>query len=185
MTEPAPLQPASGRLAPPPVPATPPGPPARGRPASTGDNKLDARIESLLDELGVTANRDQLRELLVSVVRLAQGHPDRLDLKIVNAALREMLRGLRGLRPLPRGAQDHHVRFCPHPTDRSPVRPGPRPGFSPGGPGLVDGDRRRARDHGGRSRRRRPRALVSGSTSACPSSKTPTSSSLRTQSWSR
>ena len=63
------------------------------RPGSTGDRDLDARIESLLDELGVTANRDQLRELLVSAVRLAQGHADRLDLKIANAALREMREG--------------------------------------------------------------------------------------------
>ena len=100
MTEPAPLQPASGAPGPPAGAGdAPPGQPARGRPASTGDNNLDARIESLLDELGVTANRDQLRELFISVVRLAQGHPDRLDLKIVNAALREMRQGFEVFAP--------------------------------------------------------------------------------------
>ncbi len=100
MTEPAPVQPASGAPGPPAGAGdAPPGQPGRGRPASTGDNNLDARIESLLDELGVTANRDQLRELFISVVRLAQGHPDRLDLKIVNAALREMRQGFEVFAP--------------------------------------------------------------------------------------
>jgi uncharacterized protein (TIGR00730 family) len=100
VTEPAPLQPANGAPGPPASAGdAPPGQPARGRPASTGDNNLDARIESLLDELGVTANRDQLRELFISVVRLAQGHPDRLDLKIVNAALREMRQGFEVFAP--------------------------------------------------------------------------------------
>jgi uncharacterized protein (TIGR00730 family) len=109
VTEPAPLQPlsgepgSSGSPSSPSSPASPgdasPGPPARPRPASTGDENLDARIESLLDELGVTANRDQLRELFISVVRLAQGHPDRLDLKIANAALREMRQGFEVFAP--------------------------------------------------------------------------------------
>ena len=73
--------------------------PGHLRPGSTGDPDLDARMESLLDELGVTANRDQLRELLVSVARLAQGHADRLDLKIANAALREMREGFEVFAP--------------------------------------------------------------------------------------
>ncbi len=104
MTEQSPLPPdrpgpsAAGRPAGVPAaqPATQPGP---IRPSSTGDRDLDARIESLLDELGVTANRDQLRELLVSTVRLAQGHADRLDLKIANAALREMREGFEVFAP--------------------------------------------------------------------------------------
>lgn len=68
-------------------PATP------NRSASTGDAGLDQRLEDLLDDLGVVANRDQLREMLVSVVRLANGHADRLDLKIANAALKEIREG--------------------------------------------------------------------------------------------
>ncbi len=66
---------------------------------STGDAALDQHLEQLLDQLGVNANRDQLRELLISVVRLAQGHPDRLDLKIANAALREMSEGFEVFAP--------------------------------------------------------------------------------------
>ncbi len=79
-----------------------PGPashPGHGRGSTTGDAELDARLDSLLDELAVTANRDQVRELLISVVGLAQGHPDRLDLKIAAAALREMREGFEVFAP--------------------------------------------------------------------------------------
>lgn len=61
--------------------------------------ELDGRVESLLDELRVTSNRDQLRELFVSVVRLAQDRLDRLDLKIANAALREIIEGFEVFAP--------------------------------------------------------------------------------------
>src|SRR5579862_4103105 len=47
-------------------------------------------VERLLDALDVHANRDQAREILQTVVRLATAGTDRLDLKITNAALREM-----------------------------------------------------------------------------------------------
>ena len=100
MTQPSPSSPdLPGERAPGDAAALPLAPPAAARPGSTGDHDLDARIESLLDELGVTANRDQLRELLVSVARLAQGHADRLDLKIANAALREMREGFEVFAP--------------------------------------------------------------------------------------
>ena len=75
----------------------PPGP--HGRPRGTGDAELDRQILSFLDQLGVTSNRDQIQEMLVSVVRLTQGISDRLDLKIVNAALREMLEGFEVFAP--------------------------------------------------------------------------------------
>ena len=61
--------------------------------SATGQPELDRRIEEILDEQHVTLNRDQLRDLMATVVRLADGHPDRLDLKIANAALREMREG--------------------------------------------------------------------------------------------
>jgi uncharacterized protein (TIGR00730 family) len=57
---------------------------------STGDERLDRRIEELLDEVGASEDRDQLFEILVSGVALAGDHTDRLDLKITNAALQEM-----------------------------------------------------------------------------------------------
>jgi uncharacterized protein (TIGR00730 family) len=56
-------------------------------------------IEELLDVAGATANRDQLRELVSTVVHLAQDRSDRLDLKIANAALREMRDGFEVFAP--------------------------------------------------------------------------------------
>ena len=56
----------------------------------TGDDDLDARIVELLDAAGATNDRDQVFEILVSGVRLAGDDADRLDLKITNAALKEM-----------------------------------------------------------------------------------------------
>ena len=57
---------------------------------TTGDAGLDQAISDLLDEVGATKHRDLLTEILVSAVLLAKDPPDRLDLKIVNAALQEM-----------------------------------------------------------------------------------------------
>ena len=56
----------------------------------TGDPDLDRRLVELLDAAGVETNRDQLFEILSSVVRLAQDGAERLNLKITNAALKEM-----------------------------------------------------------------------------------------------
>jgi uncharacterized protein (TIGR00730 family) len=56
----------------------------------TKENGLDQRLVDLLDAAGASANRDQLFEILVTAVRLASDDTDRLDLKITNAALKEM-----------------------------------------------------------------------------------------------
>jgi uncharacterized protein (TIGR00730 family) len=56
----------------------------------TKDRDLDRRLVELLDAVGVTNNRDQLFEILVTAVRLAVDDADRLDLKITNAALKEL-----------------------------------------------------------------------------------------------
>jgi uncharacterized protein (TIGR00730 family) len=56
----------------------------------TGDADLDGLVRQLLDRVGADANRDQLEEIMATAVRLATGPADRLDLKIANAALREM-----------------------------------------------------------------------------------------------
>ena len=48
------------------------------------------RLNELLDAIGATANRDQLLEILETVTRLASSGAERLDLKITNAALKEM-----------------------------------------------------------------------------------------------
>ena len=56
----------------------------------TKERDLDQRIVELLDAAGATNNRDQLFEILVTGVRLAVDDADRLDLKITNAALKEL-----------------------------------------------------------------------------------------------
>jgi uncharacterized protein (TIGR00730 family) len=56
----------------------------------TGDDAVDARLMEVLDDVGAERDRDQLFEILVSGVRLAADRADRLDLKIANAALKEM-----------------------------------------------------------------------------------------------
>ena len=50
----------------------------------------DRRLSELLDSIGAKANRDQLLEILETVLRMAANGTDRLDLKITNAALKEM-----------------------------------------------------------------------------------------------
>jgi uncharacterized protein (TIGR00730 family) len=65
----------------------------------TGDPDLDRRLVELLDAVGVEADRDQLFEILASVVLLAGDGPDRLNLKITNAALKEMRDAFRVFAP--------------------------------------------------------------------------------------
>jgi uncharacterized protein (TIGR00730 family) len=65
----------------------------------TGDPGVDQALLDLLDELGAIENRDQLFEILVTAVRLANDHADRLDLKITNAALKEMRAAYRAFAP--------------------------------------------------------------------------------------
>ena len=66
---------------------------------TTGDPDLDARLSALLDDLGATKHRDQLLDIFVSAALLAQHPPDRLDLKIANAALQEMRAAFSVFRP--------------------------------------------------------------------------------------
>ena len=56
----------------------------------TGDPELDQALLDLLAEAGAIRDQDQLFEILVSVVKLAGDQADRLNLKITNAALKEM-----------------------------------------------------------------------------------------------
>lgn len=72
--------------------------PSRSR-ATTGYADLDKRIVDLLDAVGATANRDQLFESLSSLVGMALDGGDRLDLKITNAALKEMREAFRVFAP--------------------------------------------------------------------------------------
>ena len=60
---------------------------------------LTDQLAALLDTIGVAANRDQLMEILETVVHLATDHTERLDLKIANAALKEMREGFEMFAP--------------------------------------------------------------------------------------
>ncbi len=61
----------------------------------TGRPELDRHIGALLDEAGVTKDRDLLYEILVSSILLAGDAADTLDLKITSATLREMREAFR------------------------------------------------------------------------------------------
>ena len=56
----------------------------------TGDPDLDRLLVEVLDAAPAAADRDQLLEILVTVAGLAGDGAQRLNLKITNAALREM-----------------------------------------------------------------------------------------------
>ena len=56
----------------------------------TGDRELDAAVAELVDKAGAGDDADLIFELVVSAMRLARDRADRGDLKIANAALKEM-----------------------------------------------------------------------------------------------
>ena len=56
----------------------------------TGDAELDGRIGDLIDTLGPIDDADLIFEMVVSALRLAKDPANRGDLKIANAALKEM-----------------------------------------------------------------------------------------------
>ncbi|MCU1489999.1 MAG: hypothetical protein JWM85_1404 [Acidimicrobiaceae bacterium] len=57
------------------------------------------KVEQLLDEAGVRRNRDLIRRLVLSSLRLSGDGSDRLDLKIVGTAIGEMGDAFRMFRP--------------------------------------------------------------------------------------
>ena len=65
----------------------------------TGRPELDDLIVELLDATGAEENRDQLFEILVSATGLGTDDVERLDLKITNAALRELRGAFRVFAP--------------------------------------------------------------------------------------
>lgn len=65
----------------------------------TGDPDLDQRLLAVLADAGATEDLDLLFEMLVTVVRMARDGIDRLDLKITNAALKEMRQAFRVFDP--------------------------------------------------------------------------------------
>ena len=65
----------------------------------TGNPDLDRLLADVLDAAPATADRDQLMEILVTVAGLAGDGAQRLNLKITNAALREMREAFRLFAP--------------------------------------------------------------------------------------
>ena len=65
----------------------------------TGDPELDQRLADLIAELGDIHDSDLVFELLVSAVRLARERVSRGDLKMANAALKEMRYGFTVFEP--------------------------------------------------------------------------------------
>jgi len=56
----------------------------------SGDRHLDTQIAELADAAGVGQHRDLLFEMVVSALRLSCENEDRGDLKLINAALKEL-----------------------------------------------------------------------------------------------
>lgn len=74
---------------------------AASRPrTTTGNAGFDAQIDTLLDEIDPSDDRDLLREILIEGVRLAETNVERLDLKIVAAAIREMREAFEAFAPV-------------------------------------------------------------------------------------
>ncbi len=65
----------------------------------TGFPEIDDKLVELLDELAVTQDRDQLYEIFATVAQMAKDGVDRLNLKITNAAVREMRNGFKVFEP--------------------------------------------------------------------------------------
>jgi uncharacterized protein (TIGR00730 family) len=65
----------------------------------TGIPEIDDQLVALLDQLGAQNNKDQLFEILANAALLATEDAERLDLKITNAALREMRAAFRTFKP--------------------------------------------------------------------------------------
>jgi len=83
----------------------------------TGNPDLDRRVLELLDATGVTENCDQLFEIIATAVRLSGDDADRLDLKITNAALKEMRSAFRTFAPyrdIPKVTMFGSARTLPH-----------------------------------------------------------------------
>ncbi len=65
----------------------------------TGNAELDERIAALVGEVGATDAADLVFELVVSALGFAHDRADRGDLKIANAALKELRRSFRVFAP--------------------------------------------------------------------------------------
>ena len=85
-----------------------------------GDPELDERIRRLAADAVAGhghehEDADLIAEMLVTTLRLHRDHPDRADLKLVNAAAQGDAVFVLGLRPVPGDPEIVCVRIGPHP----------------------------------------------------------------------
>lgn len=66
---------------------------------SSGDDATDQKLIELIDHLDVENNRDQIFDILATVTKMARDDLVRLDLKITNTAIAEMLEAFRIFEP--------------------------------------------------------------------------------------
>ena len=69
------------------------------KPYTTHNASVDAQIETLVRDFGDTFDRRLLAEMMVSVYRLGEDHSSTGDLKILNAALKELRYAFKVFRP--------------------------------------------------------------------------------------
>lgn len=69
--------------------ASEPKPRIRRRPYRTGDESIDAKIRELAEQAAAEGFADLFTEMITTVVRMSRSDPDRGELKLVNAALKE------------------------------------------------------------------------------------------------
>ena len=60
------------------------------RPYNTGNDKLDHLIDELITSAGDGGQEDLIKEMVVSAVKLYRDNPDRGDVKLINAAIKEL-----------------------------------------------------------------------------------------------
>ena len=60
------------------------------RPYNTGNDKLDRLIDELITSAGDGGQEDLIKELVVSAVKLYRDNADRGDVKLINAAVKEL-----------------------------------------------------------------------------------------------
>ena len=127
----------------------------------TGDPELDQRLADLIAELGDVHDSDLVFELMVSAVRLARERVSRGDLKMANAALKEMRYGFTVFEPY-RSARKAAIFGSARTTRDDPLYEQTVAPRARARRGRLDGHhRRRARDHGSRHRRRGRRPTAS------------------------
>ena len=115
----------------------------------TGDAALDADVAALVERVSDPADADLIFELVASALRLANDGADRGDLKIANAALKEMRHAFHVFAPYRAAPEGRDLRVRPHATRQPALRAGARSSPPPwpqldwmvvtgAGPGIME-----------------------------------------------